>query len=256
MGVKLEKAILPDTYDNYVFDLYGTLVDIHTDENANEVWDKLALFYGYYGACYEPQELKERYGLLVRGKEDELRLTLSSDPHYAHESSPEIEITDVFQTLFTEKGVEADQTLAIHAGQFFRVLSTEYVKVYPGTCDMLKDLKEKGKKVYLLSNAQHIFTAYEMQVIQIAQYFDDIFISSDFQTKKPDQRFFEALKDKHGLDSEKTLFIGNDSHCDIEGAKQVDFHTFYVISNISPKDDQAEGADYIVEDFTEWMLES
>lgn len=253
MGVKLGKAILPDTYDNYVFDLYGTLVDIHTDENAKEVWEKLALFYGYYGACYEPQELKEQYGLLVREKEDELRITLSGDPHYAHESSPEIEITDVFQTLFTEKGVEEDQTLAIHAGQFFRVLSTEYVKVYPGTCDMLKNLKKKGKKVYLLSNAQRIFTAYEMQVMQIAQYFDDIFISSDFRTKKPDQHFFQALKDKHGLEAEKTLFIGNDSRCDIDGAKQVDFHTFYVNSNISPKNDHAEDADFIVDDFTEWM---
>lgn len=254
MGVKLEKAILPDLFDNYVFDLYGTLVDIHTDENAGEVWEKLALFYGYYGACYEPGELKDRYGLLVRGKEDALRITLSGDPHYAHESSPEIEITDVFQSLFTEKGVEADRVLAMHAGQFFRVLSTEYVKVYPGTCEMLRNLKEKGKKVYLLSNAQRIFTAYEMQVIQIAQYFDDIFISSDFQTKKPDRRFFEALKDKHGLVAEKTLFIGNDSRCDIDGAKQVEFHTFYVNSNISPQDDRAEQADYMVDDFTEWKI--
>ena len=27
------KAELPMNYDNYVFDLYGTLVDIQTDEN-------------------------------------------------------------------------------------------------------------------------------------------------------------------------------------------------------------------------------
>ena len=29
---KLEKAILPLEYETYVFDLYGTLVDIHTEE--------------------------------------------------------------------------------------------------------------------------------------------------------------------------------------------------------------------------------
>ena len=28
-------------YDNYVFDLYGTLVDIHTEENDAKVWEKL-----------------------------------------------------------------------------------------------------------------------------------------------------------------------------------------------------------------------
>ena len=51
---------LPLTYDNYIFDLYGTLVDIHTDESATAIWEKLAMFYGYYGALYEAKELKER----------------------------------------------------------------------------------------------------------------------------------------------------------------------------------------------------
>ena len=52
MSVILESAVLPENYENYVFDLYGTLVDIHTDESRKEVWEKLALFLGYYGAIY------------------------------------------------------------------------------------------------------------------------------------------------------------------------------------------------------------
>ena len=31
-------------YENYIFDLYGTLVDIHTDEEKTELWEKLAQF--------------------------------------------------------------------------------------------------------------------------------------------------------------------------------------------------------------------
>ena len=46
-------------YDNYIFDLYGTLVDIHTEENDPLVWKKLALFYGYYDADYSSEELKD-----------------------------------------------------------------------------------------------------------------------------------------------------------------------------------------------------
>ena len=34
MGEYLQEAVLPVQYDNYVFDLYGTLVDIHTEELA------------------------------------------------------------------------------------------------------------------------------------------------------------------------------------------------------------------------------
>lgn len=252
MGMKLDQAILPQEYENYVFDLYGTLVDIHTDEEQDFVWEKLALFFGYYGACYQPQELKTRYGELVSGRELKLKSALEEDAHYAHEASPEIEITDVFLDLFHEKGSDADRELAVHAGQFFRVLATDYVRTYPGTDGMLLQLKTRGKQVYLLSNAQRIFTEYEMHTIQIAQYFDDILISSDYQTKKPDERFFRTLVEKHSLVPGRTLFVGNDSKTDIGGARTVGFDTFYVNSNISPKGDHAEDADYIVEHFEGW----
>ena len=247
-----EKAVLPMDYDNYVFDLYGTLVDIHTDENEDGFWEKMALIYGYYDAHYTPQELKEAYGVLVKGKEAQLKMTLEGDPHYAHEASPEIEITEVFEGLFAQKGIEPDHTLCVHIGQFFRVMSTEYVRTYPGTADMLKALKQAGKKVYLLSNAQRIFTEYEMHVLDIAQYFDGILISSDYKTKKPDKRFFDILVETYGLDVDRSLFIGNDSKTDIAGAKTIGMDTFYVFSNISPENDMADDANYIVKNFTCW----
>ncbi len=249
---KLEKAVLPLDYDNYVFDLYGTLVDIRTDEGDEELWKKLAMFYGYYSAIYVPEELKKAYEELVSGKEAELKMTLEGDQRYAHEASPEIEITEVFEELFVRKGVTPTKELSVHAGQFFRVLSTIYVKVYPGTVEMLKGLKEQGKKVYLLSNAQRIFTEYEMHILDIFKYFDAVLISSDHKTKKPDKRFFDILIDTYKLDAEKTLFIGNDSRTDIGGAQTVSFDTFYVNSNISPENDKAETADYVVEEFECW----
>ena len=53
---------------------------------------------------------------------------------------------------------------------------TEYIKLYPGTKEMLKELKKAGKNVYLLSNAQRIFTAYEKAVItvKINNYVEDL----------------------------------------------------------------------------------
>lgn len=247
-----KKAVLPDNYETYVFDLYGTLVDIHTEEADEKLWEKLALFYGYYDAIYEPMELQKAYKELVSGKEKELKMTLDSDARYAHESSPEIEITEVFMELFKRKGVSVSQDLAVHTGQFFRVLSTEYVRTYPGTEQMLSDLKKQGKKVYLLSNAQRIFTEYEMHVLGIAKYFDGILISSDHKTKKPDKRFFDILLEKYAINPKQTLFVGNDSNTDIKGAKTVGFDTFYVYSNISPKNDKAPDATYSVDDFVSW----
>ena len=148
--------------------------------------------------------------------------------------------------------IVADKTLAIHTGQFFLALSTDYVRLYPGTQQMLASLKKMDKKVYLLSNAQRIFTAYEMNVLGITKYFDDILISSDYHTKKPDKRFFHILLERHKLDVSHSLYIGNDSRCDVGGAKGVGMPVFYVNSNISPKNDDGKEADYIVENFCAW----
>ena len=52
-------------YKNYIFDLYGTLIDINTDEWSIDIWEKMAIYYGYKGAHYTAEELNEEYG---RGK--------------------------------------------------------------------------------------------------------------------------------------------------------------------------------------------
>ena len=132
---------------------------------------------------------------------------MEKEPHYAHEAFPEIRIEEVFKELYAKKGIKADDALAVHPGQFFRVLTMEYVRIYDGVSELLKALKKCGKKVYLLSNAQSIFTEYEMNYLDITKYFDDILISSDYGTKKPDIRFFEQLIEKYHLDVKKTLMI-------------------------------------------------
>ena len=113
-------------YKNYVFDLYGTLVDIKTDEEDMNAWSKLSLFYGYYDALYDPEELKERYFTLVNQEEDVLGSKLAD----VHEAHPEIKLENVFKKLYEEKGANPSDELVIHTGQFFRVLTTEYIKLY------------------------------------------------------------------------------------------------------------------------------
>jgi len=155
-----------------IFDLYGTLVDIHTDEEKPEVWKKLALFFRYYGADYTPEELKEAYSFQVQkltemfreeqekqaGNEKDGQLEKENGKNSAgkhspeYESSPEIQMEEVFLRLYRERGVEADQTLAVHTGQFFRSLSTDYLRLYDSVESMLSELRQAGKKVYLHTN--------------------------------------------------------------------------------------------------------
>lgn len=228
-------------YDTCIFDLYGTLVDIRTDENKEELWEKLSLFYAFYGAFYTPEELARSYkrltGEMTAGHEE-----LRRD---SHEAFPEIRIEEVFRALFEEKGIAPDEPLVRHAGQFFRILSMEFIRLYDGTEEMLSAVKESGRKIYLLSNAQRIFTEYEMNALGITKYFDGIFISSDEGCKKPDLKFFRKLIDTCGIDPERAVMVGNDGICDIEGAKRAGLGKVYVHSDISPAED-APDADYVL----------
>ena len=61
-------------YDNYIFDLYGTLIDIHTDEQQPLLWEKMAEYLDeHFGAKYEPSALRKRYLEICKDEEDKLQ---------------------------------------------------------------------------------------------------------------------------------------------------------------------------------------
>lgn len=215
-------------YKNYVFDLYGTLIDIHTDEESSTLWDKLSLFYTFKGAKYTSEELKSSYSTVVKSMLDSCTNT----------KYPDVQLELAFYKLYKDKGIEASNDLLMDTAQMFRILSIEYLKLYDGVIELLETLKSKGKKIYLLSNAQRIFTLYEMKTLGIEKYFDDIFFSSDYGICKPDSNFYKSLIKKHNLDIKESIMIGNDPNSDIAGAISVGMDSFYIHSNQSPKIDE------------------
>jgi len=52
-------------FDACVFDLYGTLVQIHTDEGAPHVWQAMARHYCAQGVQWTGEQLKARYFALI-----------------------------------------------------------------------------------------------------------------------------------------------------------------------------------------------
>ena len=93
-------------YENYFFDLYGTLVDIWTDERKLSLWRGVAEFYSLCGAPYTPAEIHKRYLALCA---EETELLAASHPVLGTEGV-EIELRNVFRRLFEEKGVSVPAT--------------------------------------------------------------------------------------------------------------------------------------------------
>lgn len=218
-------------FTDLVFDLYGTLVDIHTEENAL-VWEKTAIFFGFYGAHYTGMELKAAFQTSMAAREAKEGQT--------YECFPDIPFEEVMADLFRTKGItENVDALGIQAAQLFRISSIEYIKLYPHVLEALAALRKKGYRLWLLSNAQAIFTAYELRHLGLEEAFDGIYLSSDYRCRKPDIRFFRALMGDRKLDPANCLFIGNDRNTDIAGAKNAGMATLYMHTELTPWD-QAE----------------
>ena len=213
-------------FTDLVFDLYGTLVDIHTEEN-DLVWEKTALYFGYYGAPYTGDTLKTDFQSVMTEKE--------SVSGQSYEVYPDIPIESVMADLFRAKGVhEHADALGFQAAQVFRVASTDYIRVYDGVFDALEKLRRLGFRLWLLSNAQRSFTAYELRHLGLVEQFDGIYLSSDYQCRKPDIRFYQALLNEQRLDPNRCLMIGNDRETDIAGAKAAGLGTLYMHTNLTP----------------------
>lgn len=228
-------------YRHCVFDLYGTLVDIHTEEKSPELWAFMADYYRRHGAAYHAGELQRAYFHQIG--ELEGGLPTCADAHEAH---PEIQIERVFQALYQKKGLDADLGLAVQTGLAFRERSTKYLRLYDGAAELLQGLRSSGRGVWLLSNAQSIFTRRELDQLGLAPLFDGIYLSSDYGCKKPDPRFFRILLQDRAIPPDRTVMIGNDGVCDIRGAQSVGLSTIYIRSNISP-DEPLPQADYALE---------
>lgn len=200
-------------YRNWIFDLYGTLIDIRTNEEKHMLWRRMAELYSCTGAPYTAKELKEAYHRIAIEEEEDLRSATGV-------SLPEIELRRVFKRLFDEatgnsKLKEVFDAWIDDAANVFRILSRERFRVYPGVHDTLDRLRSEGKRIFLLSNAQAVFTETELRLAGLSDRFDGIRLSSDYGMKKPYPEFMLGLIREYSLYPKETVMVGNDVMSDM-----------------------------------------
>lgn len=189
---------------NYLFDLYGTLIDIRTDENSGAFWKKIS-------AMCNGKPIKERYAELCAAQ--------------ALPEGGEIDLFTVMQKITDEFGC------AYSAAEFaekFREASIKKLRLFDGAKELLLNLRRAGGKLYLLSNAQACFTRGELEKLDLADKFDGIILSSEIGFKKPSKKFFDIAFEKFGLSPNECVYIGNDLRDDVQGARRAGMRSVYI----------------------------
>ena len=195
---------------NFIFDLYGTLIDIKTDEQDRAPWNVACEFLGEDKESW--QKVRREYLALCRER-------IISKEH-------EIQLLDVFRELLTSRGKDAND-----AGELawqFRCASTHKIRLFDGVREMLCALRQAGAGVYLLSNAQSCFTLPELDELDLLPLFDGVIISSDAGVKKPSKKIFDIALDRFSLCTKDCIYVGNDMRDDILGATGAGLKTVYI----------------------------
>lgn len=222
-------------YNNYIFDLYGTLADIRTNESKASLWKYMARYMTFQGAPYSAPELRKRYRVLI----DALRLEQwkKSREKFPDVTPEEIEVnlSQVFSRLYSEKDIAPSPGMIADWALMYRTVSLDYVRLYDGAEALLQELRRRGKKIWLLSNAQRLFTEPELRSLGLYDLFDDVLISSDIGFMKPSKQFYTALLKKHGLAPETSVMIGNDWQADAWGAHNNGLACMYIHTAQSPE---------------------
>ncbi len=220
-------------YRHYLFDLYGTLADIHTDQTKPRLWEQSAVWFTGQGAPYRPEELRAAYFRLCA-----IEQAKSPDPLY------ELELRRVFHALYAEKGVQADARLVEDTAMFFRIASREKLRRYPWVLPVFRRLREAGAGIYLLSNAQACFTEAELRLLELEDAFDGVVLSSDAGVKKPSPAIIHLLLERYGLDAADCLMVGNEQAADVGVAHAAGVDALYIQTETSRPYDPSLRAEY------------
>ncbi len=204
---------------NFLFDLYGTLIDIKTDEGGRVFWRKVCAMLGQPRLFW--RSVRREY------------LSLCAARYTS--AQREFDLLGVFEDMLSSRGRARED--ATELALSFRRASTEKLRLFPEVCEMLTALREAGAGVYLLSNAQSCFTRAELDALGLTSLFDGIIISSEVGVKKPSADIFRIAFERFGLSPEECIYVGNDMRDDVLGATGAGIRSVYIPTEQSGKYD-------------------
>ncbi len=217
---------------NFLFDLYGTLVDIHTDEEKLSLWRRMCELLGE--DTENASDLRAEYNVLCRKYSDAR----------AHEYA-EFDLLCVFEDMLARR--TRNSVSARELAHEFRVASRERFRIFDGAIDILKGLRERGAGVYLVSNAQECFTLDELSDSGLVPLLDGILISSSVGVKKPSPQIFDMALKRFSLRRDECIYVGNDMRDDVLGATKAGIRSVYIETEQSGHyDTELPMPDYIV----------
>ncbi len=228
-----------------LFDIYGTLIDIVTDEGDIQAYDALSKWLEYKYIYLSADQIKwlyheefvRRLGLeedRTRAETDIFKSIINEFESRLSEHKelyPDADVREVFKSIilkFTTRTPEELSHLSSDLAHLFRASTRKRIFLYPTVKPSL-DQMQKKYRLGIVSNAQEAFTMPELALYDLARYFETIVLSSEVGVKKPNSRIFTRALSDLKVKPEETVFVGNDMFADMMGASRLGMKTIYIL---------------------------
>ena len=130
-----------------------------------------------------------------------------------------------FSKLFSHFGIEKDGVYLAERYQFYLA---QQGQVFSGAMELLDSLIDRGYELYAATNGITTIQTGRLAQSGLAPYFNQVFISEQLQTQKPDALFYEKIGQQiDGYSKEKTLMIGDSLTADIQGGNNAGIDTIW-----------------------------
>lgn len=193
-----------------LFDLYGTLINIQTDESDPYLYKTLAQFLEYYQINFSPEDLARRYQEMAAEK-----LAECSGPY------GDIDVFYIFEEILYEgKGKLPDRALVIWVARLFRSLSRRYFELFQDALPALKQLKE-SYQLGIVSDGQWVYSEPEVRILNLNDFFDTIIFSSRYAVRKPDPQIFTHALKAMRIPAGEAIYVGDDPAIDLAGPQAI-----------------------------------
>lgn len=234
------------TTEAVLFDLYGTLLDIKTDENRPELWQTLARYLRYQGLPADADHLQKSFAEMAD------RMQQDTDEQY-----PETDVKELFEKIVQDLGCRNPKIFSIDVSRLFRTLSIVRMGLFDDTLPALRALRTRFR-LGLVSDAQGVFLKPEIEMTGLAPLLDAVIISTDHGFHKPDPRLFASALSDLRVNSQSAIFVGDSVRRDICGAKKANIPAVLLTRDGSPEGDDAEQRSYptvnSLSELCDWLL--
>ena len=199
----------------------------------NTVWDfsansKLAMI-----ECYEKFHLEKHFGPIENFLPEYYVVNdgLWSDYRKLKITKEEL-IRTRFNQTFKNLGLD-DFELSMKVNEAYLDATTYKKELVPGAEEMLKTLKSRGYKLYVITNGFLEVQKRKMRNSGIEQLFDMSIISDEAGALKPSRKFFDYAFEKTGAVPSETLVIGDDPKPILQALLNTDLNASILIESTS-----------------------